>query len=363
MTELHPVLRRLGMTTPIVQAPMAGVSTPALAAAVSEAGGLGSLGLGAMSVEAARAAIHETRRLTGRPFSVNLFCHRAGACAPDHAAAWLEWLRPEFARYDATPPESLREIYLSFLDNDAMLTMLAEERLALVSFHFGAPSTHAADVLRRSGALLATSVTGVLEAQAADAAGMDVLIAQGYEAGGHRGVFDPQGPDRKLSLHALLGELSQATSTPLFAAGGLMNGRDIAAAMAAGACAAQLGTAFVAADESAASPAYRKALAGSGGAPEGDVTMMTSAISGRPARCLVNRFTALGARDDRPATPPYPYAYDAGKALDAAARTQGESGYGAFWAGTGARRSRFIPTAQLVATLTREWRAGEAESA
>src|SRR5580698_7866320 len=131
------LLERLGVELPIVQAAMAGVSTPAMAAAVSNAGGLGSLGVGATNAEGARKMIRDTRALTARPFNINLFCHAPAAHDAAREARWLEWLAPQFARYGATPPQTIREIYTSFVEDAAMLAMLLQERPAVVSFHFG----------------------------------------------------------------------------------------------------------------------------------------------------------------------------------------------------------------------------------
>lgn len=344
------LIQRLGLEVPVLQAPMAGISTPLLAAAVSEAGALGSLGLGAMTVPAAREAIRQTKQLTRRPFGVNVFCHASVPLPAAEATAWLRWLRPEFERYGASPPETLRENYPSFLDDNAMLDMLLEERPACASFHFGLPGVAAIRLLKKAGLVLLASVTSVEEARQAEAVGIDALIAQGYEAGGHRGVFDPSAPDGQADTKALLAALKPVTSLPLIAAGGLMTGYDVRDMLNAGAVAAQLGTAFVACDESAASPAYRAALRDAAESGTG----MTAAISGRPARGLRHRFHALADRADCPKIPPYPYTYDAAKQLDAAARAQGESGYGAFWAGTGVAGVRAMPAGQLVETLRQE---------
>lgn len=185
---------------------------------------------------------------------------------------------------------------------------------------------------------------------------MDGVIAQGYEAGGHRGVFDPTAVDERLGTLALTRILVRRLSIPVIAAGGIMDGDGIAAVLRLGAVAAQLGTAFVACPESATSPQYRAALLASDEAH----TVMTSSISGRPARCLVNRFTALAdelAARTPPVIPPdYPIAYHAGKALQAAASARGEHGFGAQWAGQGAPLARPMPARELVATLGRELR-------
>jgi NAD(P)H-dependent flavin oxidoreductase YrpB (nitropropane dioxygenase family) len=213
--------------------------------------------------------------------------------------------------------------------------------------------------LRATGAVLLASVTSLAEGRAAEAAGMDAVVAQGYEAGGHRGVFDPAAPDEALGTLALTRLLVRRLDVPVVAAGGIMDGAGIAAALRLGAAAAQLGTAFVTCPESSASPAYREALL----AGDAVRTVITSGISGRPARCLTNRFTALAedlAARTPPVTPPdYPIAYDAGKALHAAAAAQGEDGYGAQWAGQGGPLARALPAAELVAILARELRAAE----
>ncbi|NHO32687.1 NAD(P)H-dependent flavin oxidoreductase [Acetobacter fallax] len=349
------LLRHLVPDIPVIQAPMAGVSTPTLAAAVSEAGGFGSLGIGAMSPETARVAISETRCLTRRPFGVNVFCHRSVPPDPTCNQRWLAWLRPEFARYKAEPPATLHEIYPSFRDDSAICDMLIKERPALVSFHFGLPDHAMISALRGADILLAATVTAPAEARQATEAGIDFLIAQGYEAGGHRGLSDPQAEDLRLDTLTLLRRIAACTPLPLIAAGGIMNGADIVAALKAGAAAVQMGTAFVACDESAASPAHRAALSAAGQSG----TAMMSAISGRPARGIINRFTSLDVRPDRPVIPAYPCAYEAGKALDRAARACGETGYGAFWAGSNAGRVRPMPAARLMALLSDEIRETE----
>ena len=356
MTSL---LDRLGVTIPVLQAPMAGVSTPALAAAVSNAGALGGVAVGATDAAGARTMIAAVRAATARAFNVNVFVH--GAPRPDAArdAAWIDALAPSFRVYGAEPPAALRTIYRSFADDDAMLAALVELAPPVISFHFGVPAPARVRALRATGAVLLASATSLADARAAERAGMDAVVAQGYEAGGHRGVFDPAAPDERLGTLALTRLLVRRLSVPVIAAGGIMDGAGVAAVLRLGAVAAQLGTAFVACPESSASPAYRSALL----AGDAVHTAMTTGISGRPARCLVNRFTtlaeALGARTPAVMPPDYPIAYDAGKALHAAAAARGEHGYGAQWAGQGAALARALPAAELVATLERERRAAE----
>ena len=341
----------LGLSIPLIQAPMAGVSTPTLAAAVSNAGALGSIAVGATDAAGARAMIEETRARTERAFNVNLFVHGAAKPDPAREAAWLEWLAPRFADYGAESPAGLRTIYTSFADDPAMLAVLVDLAPPVVSFHFGLPTAGIVAALRARGILLLATATNVGEAQAIEAAGIDAIVAQGIEAGGHRGMFDPDAPDALLGTMALTRLLVRDCRIPVIAAGGIMDGAGIAAALALGAAAAQLGTAFVACPESAADAAYRAALAG----PAAYRTCFTSLISGRPARALANRFTAL----EPPAgisPPDYPRAYDASKALHAAAKATGESGFGAQWAGQGAPLARVMSAAALVETLRDELR-------
>jgi nitronate monooxygenase len=347
------LLPQLHIDHPIIQAPMVGVSTPALAAAVSNAGGLGSIGLGASTADQGRALIHTTRALTERPFNVNLFCHAPARFDDARNAAWLAHLRPLFAELGGEPPAHLREIYTSFLADRAMLQMLIEERPAVVSFHFGAPPAEWIGQLQAAGIFTLGCATTLAEAQILADSGIDAIVAQGVEAGGHRGVFDDTpGKDAQLGLFPLLRLIATHVPLPIIAAGGIMDGAGIAAALQLGASAVQMGTAFILSPESSATAAHRAAL---GSARAAD-TRITSAVSGRPARGLVNRLYL-----DRPGvkTPPlhaeYPLAYDAGKALHALASRQGSDDFAAEWAGQGAPLARALPAAELVATLMSEY--------
>lgn len=347
---MNSLLDRIGIQLPIIQAPMAGVSTPEMVAAVSNAGGLGSLGVGSVDAQATQQLIAAVRSRTDRPFNVNVFCHQPAVADAAREAAWLARLAPVFARYGTTAPPRLTEVYQTFLTDDAKLEVLVEERPAVVSFHFGLPKRDRIHALRAAEIVLVATATNLDEAKAIAAAGIDAVIAQGYEAGGHRGMFDPDAPDDQLGTIALTRLLVQELDIPVIAAGGIMDGAGIAAALNIGAIAAQLGTAFIACPESSADSGYRAALFG----PPAEHTVMTRAISGRPARCLANRFTALGATIETNVIPAYPIAYDAGKALHAAAKSQGEFGYGAQWAGQGAPRARLLPAAELMAQLRKE---------
>ncbi len=182
---------------------MAGTSTPQMAAAVTNAGALGSISVGAVNAVAARRMMDATRAATPGPFNVNVFCHQPAQPDATRTAAWLAALAPEFARFGALPPTTLNEIYQSFVTDDAMLEQLFAVRPAVVSFHFGLPAAAKIRRLREAGILLFSTATNLAEAAAAKSAGIDAIVAQGFEAGGHRGVFDPAAPDDQLPTLAL----------------------------------------------------------------------------------------------------------------------------------------------------------------
>lgn len=350
MNSPRHLLELLGIRLPIIQAPMAGVSSPAMAAAVSAAGGLGSIAVGATNAAGAREMIGEVRARDAGPFNVNLFCHQPAASNASVEAAWIERFRPIFDELGASPPTKLTEIYRSFVQDDEMLAVLLAERPAVVSFHFGLPSDAVVRALRDAGIVLLASATHVAEARAISAAGVHAVVAQGWEAGGHRGLFDPDALDGRIGTLGLTRILAREVDLPVIAAGGIMDGAGIAAALKLGASAAQLGTAFIACEESLADAGYRAALA----SEAAHHTVMTRAISGRPARGLSNRFTLLGkgiAAEDIPA---YPIAYDLGKALHVAGKARGDFGFGAQWAGQGAPLARALPTARLMEILSDE---------
>lgn len=343
-------MKLLGIDSPILQAPMAGVSTPAMAAAVSNAGALGAIGIGASRVDDARSMIATFRERSSHSLNVNVFCHAPARADAAKERAWIERLAPRFAELGATAPSALREIYRSFVEDDDMLALLVAEKPKVVSFHFGVPSPGRVQALKDAGIVLLGSATSLDEARALASAGVDAIVAQGWEAGGHRGVFDLDATDDRLGTFALVRLLVRALDLPVIAAGGIMDGAGIAAVLALGASGAQLGTAFIACDESLADDGYRRALAGNGA----HHTAMTRAISGRPARCLPNRFTAFGDGVSPRDLPDYPIAYDLGKALHAAGKAENEFGYGAHWSGQGGPLVRPMPAAKLVETLRRE---------
>lgn len=230
-----------------------------------------------------------------------------------------------------------------------MLSMLIDTAPSVVSFHFGIPSADRLAALRNAGCTLVASATSLAEARLIEKADIDIVVAQGWEAGGHRGVFDPSAHDDQLGTMALARLLVTHTNLPVIAAGGIMDGAGIRAVLALGAIAAQLGTAFIPCPESSADEGYRRTLR----SESAHHTVLTRAISGRPPRCLANHFTQWGLETPLHA-PDYPIAYDAGKALNAAAKANGEPGYGAHWAGQGAPLTRAMPARTLLELFWRE---------
>ncbi|WP_394841406.1 nitronate monooxygenase [Pendulispora brunnea] len=352
MRSFTHFVARLGIRYPIVQAPMAGVSTPQLAAAVSNAGALGSLGMGASTAAQARKAIEETRALTSQPFNVNVFCHAPARRDAASEAAWLRYLGPLFAEFGAETPTALDEVYKTFLEDDEMFELLLEQRPAVVSFHFGLPPVARIEALRKAGIYTAATATNVREATIIEQAGVDAIVAQGIEAGGHRGVFDLNAVDERLPTWVLVRLLARWTKLPIIAAGGIMDGQGIKAALDLGAAAAQLGTAFILCPESSANASFRENLKSERAA----VTRLTAAVSGRAARGMVNRLFTYGDAAGGPPPPAYPVAYDAAKRLHAAAAKHGNHEFAAQWAGQGAPLSRELPAAALVERLVEEWR-------
>ncbi|WP_174492418.1 NAD(P)H-dependent flavin oxidoreductase [Acinetobacter sp. Marseille-Q1623] len=341
------ILERLGIRHPIFLAPMAGVSTPELAAEVANQGGLGSLGLGANSVSAAREQILKTQELTSLPFQVNFFCHQPEALNETANQRWIEHLKPEFAKFNAETPQDLKCIYPSFLDNDDFLNLVLQTQPKAVSFHFGIPHAYQIQQLKDANIITMVSATNLAEAKAIEAAGIDIIIAQGVEAGGHRGIFNPD-LDGAIKTFDLIQLIKKYCQTPVVAAGGIMNGQQAKQALNLGAEAVQLGTAFVQCKSSNANTAYRKALF------DHPITQITASISGRPARGLINQWASFIDLPDRPPVAPYPYAYDLAKQLNALAVQNGEVGYGAFWAGSNVAQIRPLEAQDLINQLVLE---------
>jgi nitronate monooxygenase len=323
---------------PIVQAPMGGgPSTPELAAAVGEAGGLGFLAAGYRSVDAVRNDLAALRALSRRPFGINLFAPPAGPGDPAEIARYSERLQGEAERRGVAVGEPRH-------DDDGWedkLALCAAEAVPLVSFTFGCPEAAVLRRLREAGCATCVTVTTPEEAVAATRAGADGLVVQGVEAGGHRGSFDPSRPG-EIGLLALLRLVRAETALPLVATGGIADRASVEAVLAAGASAAQLGTAFMLAPEADTADAHRRALRGD--AP----TVLTRAFTGRPARGIENRFI----REHEQAAPfGYPEVHHLTAPLRAAARAAGDPDGLHLWAGQAYRLTRELPAAQLVREL------------
>ncbi|GHC97995.1 oxidoreductase [Nocardiopsis terrae] len=327
---------------PILQAPMAGgASTPALVHAVSGAGGLGALAAGYLSAEALGEQIDGVRGLGTDVFGVNVFVP-SGAPAPEPALADYRSELAGDARRHGTEVGPARHDDDSW---DAKVDLLASAAVPLVSFTFGCPSAGVLERLREAGSATVVTATTVDEARTAVSRGADGVCVQGVEAGGHRATFDPaRGEDRPLL--ELLPEVVRAVEVPVIAAGGIMTGADAAAALAAGAVAVQLGTAFLRCPESGAHPPHKAALAD----PAFTGTALTRAFTGRPARGLTNRFM----REHPGAPAAYPEVHHMTRPLRAAAARRSDPEGMALWAGTGFRQARELPAAELVARLYAE---------
>lgn len=346
------LLEQLNIRHPIFLAPMAGVSTPALAAEVSNQGALGSLGLGASSVTQAREQILKTQQLTERSFQVNFFCHQSVAEDTQANQVWIDALKPRFEQFAATAPSKLQCIYPSFLDDDRYLELVLETRPQAVSFHFSIPHPHQIQALKAAGILTMVTATNLAEARLIEQAGIDVIIAQGIEAGGHRGIFNPSF-DAAMSTADLLQLLCMHTKRPIVASGGVMNGHQARDMIKLGAAAVQMGTAFVPCKSSNANAAYRQALF------DHPLTQITASISGRPARGLIQHWQTEIDTPDRAAVAAYPYAYDLAKQLYQAAAKHGDQGYGAFWAGSHVAQIRQMEAADLINQLVLEMNLSE----
>lgn len=334
---------------PVVQAPMAGGSScPALAAAVSEAGGLGFLAAGYKTPEAMYEEIKQTRRLTGRPFGVNLFVPQPDNADTAALEVYGEQLAGETAWYETSlgdPDQGTDDAF------EGKLAILLDDPVPVVSFTFGCPQRRVFDKLAKAGTFTVVTVTSVAEAGTAQWAGADALCVQGVEAGGHQSTHqdDPQadGTGGGLGLLPLLTQVKEAVQLPLIAAGGLMRGGQIAAVLAAGAQAAQLGSAYLVCPESGAHDLHKQAMTN----PLFTRTELTRAFTGRPARSLANRFL----REHGPYAPAaYPQVHHLTAGLRKAAAKAGDPQGMALWAGQGHRLARDLPAGQLTEVLATE---------
>ena len=330
---------------PIVQAPLAGgPSTPELAAAVSSAGGLGFLAAGYKSAEQLLDDIVRTRELTEAPFGVNLFYLRRADVDAERLDAYARRIESEATHHGVSLGEA------RFEDDafDEKLAVVAEERIPIVSFTFGCPAAETFALLHERGAAAWVTVTDVDEALQAERAGADALIAQGVEAGGHRGTFDDPEGGGELGVLVLLRLIARASQLPLVASGGIADGRGVAAVLAAGAGAAQIGTGFLLSAEAATSAPHRAALARHG------TTALTRAFTGRRARGIVNRFLAEHSAE---APAAYPEIHHMTAPLRAAARAAGDAEAINLWAGQAYELALELPAAELVRIWSRDARA------
>jgi nitronate monooxygenase len=341
------LLERLDIAHPIIQAPMAGASTPELVAAVSNAGGLGSLGAAMMQPDAIRAAIREIRRQTQRPFAVNLFTYPVPAPEAEkisrmkqRIAGYVKALGGDPARLPAMPP---------LPDMAEQMAVIRDEAPPVFSFTFGLPSRDDIAALRGKGAYTIGTATTVAEGKALAELGVDAVVAQGSEAGGHRGTFAGPIEDSLIGTMALVPMMADAIALPVIAAGGIMDGRGIAAAFMLGAAGAALGTAFLACPEnSVVSPVYRDTLLG-GGLP----TVVTRAYTGRHARFLKNRFVAEMA-EAAAEIPSYPHQIPLTAPLRALGAEMKQPEIMPMLAGQAYPMIRALPAGELVQTLVRE---------
>jgi nitronate monooxygenase len=335
----------LGIDLPIVQAPMAGVQDSALAVAVCDAGGLGSLPCAMLGTEAIRSELSSIEARTGRPYNVNFFCHPPPVPGAEREASWRAVLAPYYAEFGidagAIPAGPGRAPFSA-----QAADVLSDFRPAVVSFHFGLPSGELLSRVRGLGAKIFSSATTVEEARWLEAHGVDAVIAQGLEAGGHRGMFLSDDLTTQSGTFALLPQIVQAVKVPVIAAGGITDASGVAAAMALGAAGVQVGTAYLLCPESRTSAVHRAALA----SKDARHTALTNLFTGRPARGIVNRIMReLGPM--RGSVPEFPLAAAAIAPLRAKAEARGSGDFSPLWSGQNATGCKEVPAAQLTRAL------------
>jgi nitronate monooxygenase len=331
----------LGIDLPIVQAPMAGVQGSALAIAVSQAGGLGSLPGAMLGPDALRTELKAIASATSRPVNVNFFCHTPPEPDPEREAVWRRSLSPYFAEYGidpATIPSGPGRLPF----DGAAADVLEEIRPAVVSFHFGLPAPGLLHRVRALGAKILSSATTVDEARWLEARGVDAIVAQGLEAGGHRGSFLSDDLGVQMGTFALVPQIVRAVKAPVIAAGGIADAETAAAAVALGAAGVQVGTAYLLCHEATTSAVHRAALQ----SDAARYTALTNVFSGRPARGVVNRLV----RERGPisaAAPAFPLAAAAVAPLRAKAESQGSGDFSPLWTGQNATGCRETSAAEL----------------
>ncbi|MGC2787826.1 MAG: nitronate monooxygenase [Roseiarcus sp.] len=341
----------LPSTIPLIQAPMAGAQGPELAIAVCKAGGLGSLPAAMLTPDRLREQIAAVRQATDAPFNVNFFCHAEPTSDPEIEARWRKRLAPYYAEV-GVDPSAIPAAPVRAPFDGALCAVIEETWPAVVSFHFGLPTAELLSRVKAAGALTLASATTVAEARWLEQQGVDAVIAQGREAGGHRGMFLSDDIDAQPGLISLVPQVRDAVRLPIVAAGGIADGRGIAAAFALGADALQIGTAYLRTPEATISPIHRAALASA----RDDATRLTNVFTGRPARGLVNRFVA-GVGPMSEDAPQFPLAAGAAAPLRAAAEKRGSSDFSPLWAGESAALAREEGAEALTRRLWAEGRA------
>ena len=338
-----------GISLPIVQAPMAGVQGASLALAVTQAGGLGSLPAATLTPEALRRDLVGIRERTTGPINVNFFCHVPPEPDTQREAAWRALLAPYYAQFGLDPDAVVAGPARSPFNHD-LADVLAEFPQAVVSFHFGLPTSDLLERVRATGAKVLSSATTVEEARWLQAQGVDAIIAQGLEAGGHRGHFLSDDLDSQAGTFALLPQIVRAVRVPVIAAGGIADAAAVAAARTLGAVGVQVGTAYLLCPEATTSAVHRQALT----ADAGESTALTNLFTGRPARGIRNRLMReLGElRGDVPA---FPLAAGAVTPLRGKAEAQGSGDFSPLWAGQNTTGCRAVPAEEITHALAQGW--------
>ena len=337
------------LAAPVIQAPMAGVQNHRLAVAVCEAGGLGSLAAAMLGPEGLQAELTALTAGTQRPYNVNFFCHANPQPDPVQLAKWHQALAPYYKEFGLDPesiPVGLGRVPFDHSSAD----VLAEFRPAVVSFHFGLPAPDLLARVKSWGALVLSSATTVKEAQWLEAHGADAVIAQGLEAGGHRGMFLTDDVSTQIGTFALLPQMVQAVGLPVIAAGGIASAQGVAAAKCLGAAGVQIGTAFLCSHEATTSALHRAALQ----SPAAQHTALTTVFSGRPARGIVNRLMREQGLLDNVA-PAFPLATSAVAPLRAAAEAQGVTDFTPLWSGQNASEARSLSASDITHDFVRAW--------
>lgn len=341
----------LGTKLPLIQAPMAGAQNHLLAAAVCEAGGLGSIPAGMLDAKGLEAELSAIEALTDRPYNVNFFCHQTPTADPARIDTWHKLLAPLFAEFGVDPATIPSGPTRQPFDA-AMAEVLEQHRPALVSFHFGLPSPDLLKRARATGAKIASSATTLEEGLWLQEHGVDLVIAQGLEAGGHRGIFLNEDLTTQLGTFALLPQLVEALEVPVIAAGGIADAKGVAAAQTLGAAGVQLGTAYLLCPESRTNALHRAALQ----SPRARHTALTTLFTGRPARGILNRvMRELGPLPE--GVPDFPLAGNAISALRAKTESLELDHCTPLWAGQNTSGCREIPAAQLTRELAAGWKA------